>query len=213
MCGVKIDFFSLLRESFLWCVEKRSIIWALLGSKSKFWDHTVLSAAEATTFNSEKFLKVWSITERSGFSSGKYFWRSKSCQKWNNKSVWWGTLSWIAWIAKSRVVQGVPKKLNFRFVWGRAEGEGFTSRSDIVTHPSNKFKANFFQGHPIGLKLFHWTGPRRLVGPKLKQRRKESKDGQGEPGHLLGETVEGVGVDLVDLVVVQRQPRHLHFKS
>ena len=34
-----------------------------------------------------------------------------------------------------------------------------------------------------------------------------------EPGHLLGETVEGVGVDLVDLVVVQRQPRHLRFKS
>ena len=49
--------FSILGESSLWCVEKRNIIWALLGSKSKFWDHTVLSAAEATTFNSEKFLK------------------------------------------------------------------------------------------------------------------------------------------------------------
>ena len=98
-----------------------------------------------------------------------------------------------------------------------AEGEGFALCSDTVTHPSNKFKVKFFLGPPVGLKLFHWTGPssvRKTGGQAQVEAEKEGKQGWARSArHLLGQTVEGVRVDLVDLVVVQRQPRHLHFKS
>ena len=95
-----------------------------------------------------------------------------------------------------------------------AEGEGFTLCSDTVTHPSNKFKV--FLGHPVGLKLFHWTSAssvKKTGGQAQVEAEKEGKQGWASARHLLGQTVEGIRVDLVDLVVVQRQPRHLHFKS
>ena len=59
-----------------------------------------------------------------------------------------------------------------------AEGEGFTLCSDTVTHPSNKFKV--FLGHPVGLKLFHWTSAssvKKTGGQAQVEAEKEGKQG------------------------------------
>ena len=79
------------------------------------------------------------------------------------------------------------------------------------------------------MKLFHWTAdPSSMKKQEMlhfplnccdSTRNVVNAEKEGKQGgkclllHLLGETVEGVRVDRVDLVVVQRQPGHLQSKD